>query len=81
MKPAPGKRYVIEGHIDDRGGAPANQSLSEKRAASVKAWLVLAGIAEALLQGKGYDQGKPTQSNETAAGPAANRRVEVAVLP
>lgn len=75
------RRYVIEGHTDDRGGAASNQVLSEKRAASVKAWLVRAGIAEARLQPKGHGQGKPAQPNDTPAGRAANRRVEVAVLP
>lgn len=75
------RRYVIEGHTDDRGGAASNQVLSEKRAASVKAWLVRAGIAEARLQAKGHGQAKPAQPNDTPAGRAANRRVEVAVLP
>jgi len=75
------RRYVIEGHTDDRGGAAANQVLSDKRAASVKAWLVRAGIPDARLETKGYGQGKPAQPNDTPAGRAANRRVEVAVLP
>ncbi|MFN7131462.1 MAG: OmpA family protein [Myxococcales bacterium] len=79
MKAEKETRYVIEGHTDDRGGEAYNQTLSEKRAASVKKWLTGQGIAEARLVTRGYGQSKPAMSNDSEAGRAANRRVEVAI--
>lgn len=72
-----GGRYLIEGHTDDRGGAAMNQTLSEKRAASVKRWLVGHGIDAGALSTAGYGMSRPTMPNDTEAGRAANRRVEV----
>jgi OmpA-OmpF porin, OOP family len=77
MKAAPKKTYLIEGHTDDRGGKDYNQTLSEKRAASVKAWLEKAGVKVA-LKTVGFGQSKPAAPNTTDGGRAANRRVEVA---
>jgi OOP family OmpA-OmpF porin len=78
MKAAPGKTYLIEGHTDDRGGREFNQVLSEKRSASVKAWLEKAGVT-AKLRPVGYGLSRPTAPNTTDGGRAANRRVEVSV--
>jgi OOP family OmpA-OmpF porin len=79
MKQQGKSRYLIEGHTDDRGGAAMNQGLSERRAASVKAWLVKAGIDAGRLETKGFGMSKPALPNDSEAGRAANRRVEVAV--
>jgi outer membrane protein OmpA-like peptidoglycan-associated protein len=78
MKGDPGRRYLIEGHTDDRGGQALNQTLSEKRATSVKTWLTKAGVEAARLTPKGFGMSKPAMPNDTDAGRAANRRVEVA---
>ncbi len=77
MKGAPEKTYLVEGHTDDRGGVEFNQGLSERRAASVKRWLEMAGVA-GKLKTVGYGQSRPTAPNTTDGGRAANRRVEVA---
>lgn len=77
MKETPEARYLIEGHTDDRGGEAPNQKLSEKRAASVKKWLVGKGIPAARLQTQGFGMSRPTLPNDSEAGRAANRRVEV----
>ncbi len=77
MKATPDKAYVIEGHTDDRGGRDYNQALSEKRAASVKAWLLKAGVT-AGLKTVGFGMSKPAAPNTSDGGRAANRRVEVA---
>jgi outer membrane protein OmpA-like peptidoglycan-associated protein len=77
MKGDPGKRYRIEGHTDDRGGQSLNQTLSEKRAAAVKTWLGKAGIDGSRLSSKGFGMSQPAMPNDTEAGRAANRRVEV----
>lgn len=81
MKGASRRRYLIEGHTDDRGGATASQELSERRAARVKAWLVAAGVDGARLEPRGLGQTQPTLPNDSEAGRAANRRIEVAVTP
>ncbi|MCP3137769.1 OmpA family protein [Pyxidicoccus xibeiensis] len=77
MKETPDVSYRIEGHTDDRGGEAFNKGLSDKRAASVKKWLVGKGIPDKQLQTEGLGMSKPTMPNDTEAGRAANRRVEV----
>jgi OmpA-OmpF porin, OOP family len=68
---------TIDGHTDNTGNEDKNQSLSERRAASVKAYLVSKGIAEGRLTSNGYGSSKPAAVNTTAAGRAQNRRVEM----
>lgn len=71
-------RLTIEGHTDNVGSAAANQSLSEKRAAAVKARLVSEyGVEEGRLAAKGLGASKPAASNDTAEGRQQNRRVEL----
>ena len=71
-------RLTIEGHTDDVGDAKANQSLSEARAAAVKAHLVKEyGIDAARLEAKGFGASKPAVPNTTAEGRQQNRRVEL----
>jgi outer membrane protein OmpA-like peptidoglycan-associated protein len=79
MKGDPKSRYIIEGHTDNRGGEAMNQDLSDRRAARVKSWLVAAGIDGGRLDTKGYGQSRPALPNDSEAGRAANRRVEVAI--
>lgn len=69
---------TIEGHTDNVGGAAANQTLSEKRAAAVKQALVSKyGIAATRIDTKGFGASKPATSNDTAEGRQTNRRVEL----
>ncbi len=72
----PALKFSIEGHTDDQGGPKVNGPLSERRAASVKAWLVKQGIDGGRLTSKGLGQSKPIDQNDTAEGRANNRRVE-----
>ena len=65
----------IEGHTDSVGADAYNQSLSERRAASVKQYLVEHGIDPARLNSKGYGESDPIATNETNEGRARNRRV------
>ncbi len=65
----------IDGHTDDVGKDDMNQTLSENRAASVKAYFVDKGIAESRITSTGYGETKPLADNKTAAGRAQNRRV------
>jgi len=73
----PNTNFEVSGHTDDRGSDVLNQKLSEKRAASVKAYLVSKGVAADRITAQGYGETKPVEDNKTKAGRAANRRVEV----
>ncbi|GEJ57565.1 OmpA family protein [Anaeromyxobacter diazotrophicus] len=73
-------RFRIEGHTDDQGGPKVNGPLSERRAASVRTWLVKQGVAEQRLVSKGLGATKPMGPNDTAEGRANNRRVEFVKL-
>lgn len=72
----------IEGHTDNVGDAAANQTLSERRAAAVKAYLASKlGIDGARLESQGFGASKPAASNDTPEGRQSNRRVELVKLP
>src|SRR5947209_6537103 len=70
----------VEGHTDNVGAAAANQTLSEKRAQAVVAWLTGHGIAANRLTAKGFGATKPVADNGTDEGKAKNRRVELAKI-
>jgi outer membrane protein OmpA-like peptidoglycan-associated protein len=66
----------IEGHTDIVGRTGFNQSLSDARAAAVRAALIDRGVPAARLQSQGYGARRPVADNHTAAGRAKNRRIE-----
>ncbi len=68
---------TLEGHTDGIGGAAYNKTLSEQRAAAVVAYLVSQGVAAQRLQSVGFGMDKPVASNDSEAGRAQNRRVEI----
>jgi OOP family OmpA-OmpF porin len=77
MKKYPKANGTIEGHTDNIGKAAMNQKLSQRRAESVKNYLVQKfGIDPARLTAKGYGMTKPIASNKTAEGRQKNRRIE-----
>jgi len=67
----------IEGYTDNSGNAAKNLTLSRKRAAAVKKYLVGKGISSTRLSSEGFGQERPIADNHTDAGKAANRRVEL----
>ena len=77
LKENSGWKMTIEGHTDNVGGESYNQTLSEKRAQSVKKYLTENGISEDRLNAVGVGMSKPIAENETEAGRAQNRRVEL----
>jgi outer membrane protein OmpA-like peptidoglycan-associated protein len=77
MKDHPEWHLTIEGHTDNSGNPRANQLLSQKRASAVRDYLVKKGIPESHLTAAGLGQEQPIGDNNTAAGKAANRRVEL----
>ncbi|MBN2541931.1 OmpA family protein [bacterium] len=69
-------KLEISGHTDNVGSKSANQKLSERRANSVKQYLVNNGIDSARLTTVGYGEDKPIDTNGTVAGRSRNRRIE-----
>ncbi|MEH6502975.1 MAG: OmpA family protein [Cycloclasticus sp.] len=70
---------VISGHTDSQGSAAYNQDLSERRAASVRAFMITHGCDASKLTSAGYGESKPIADNGTKEGRAKNRRVELSV--
>jgi outer membrane protein OmpA-like peptidoglycan-associated protein len=70
------EQVEIQGHTDNTGGREHNQKLSDSRAASVRDWLVKAGVNGGRLTAKGYGQDRPVAPNVTEANRSKNRRVQ-----
>ncbi len=76
------KTYIdIYGHTDNVGTDAYNQALSERRAQSVSNYLVARGVLSARLATRGFGETQPIASNDTEQGRAANRRVEIKIVP
>jgi len=75
----PGLRLEIEGHTDAVGGDEFNQALSEKRAATVRDYLLDSGVSLNNVVARGFGKTRPIAENETPAGRKLNRRVELVV--
>jgi outer membrane protein OmpA-like peptidoglycan-associated protein len=71
---------LIEGHTDATGSDAHNQSLSERRAASVRNYTTSHGVAADRITTQGYGESQPIAENTTVSGKQANRRVEVAIF-
>jgi outer membrane protein OmpA-like peptidoglycan-associated protein len=71
----------VYGHSDATGSDAYNQRLSERRAASVAAYLAGHGVNRARLGTRGFGKTQPVAANETPEGQAANRRVEIKIVP
>ena len=73
-------RIEIQAHTDNMGEASYNLSLSEKRANSVRDYLIAKGVAANRMEVKGYGETQPISDNSTRDGRAKNRRVELKVI-
>jgi len=71
---------LIVGHTDSQGTDSYNQNLSMRRAAAARAYLVSQGVASSRIRTEGMGEMEPVASNDTDAGRAQNRRVEVAIF-
>lgn len=77
----PDAKIVVSGHTDSTGNDKANMELSELRAENVAKFLHdVGGISSDRLSSKGYGRTKPVESNASATGREANRRVEVLIV-
>jgi len=79
LKKNPDLQVEVAGHTDSAGAAAYNQSLSERRANSVRDYLVGAGANPTNLTARGYGEDEPIADNSTSEGRAVNRRVELRV--
>ncbi len=77
LKEYPTAKFTVEGHTDSQGPAKSNQRLSDSRANSVKNFLVENGVDQFRLSAVGYGEDRPIATNNTRAGRAKNRRVEI----
>ena len=71
----------VAGHTDSVGDAAYNQNLSEQRAATVASYLAGRGIMRDRMITIGAGESRPIASNDTEAGRAQNRRVEITLVP
>jgi len=78
----PRSELTIEGHTDSHGGDDLNQKLSQERAESVQQYMINAmRIPTYRLIATGYGETRPVSSNETEAGRARNRRIDIVIKP
>jgi outer membrane protein OmpA-like peptidoglycan-associated protein len=75
----PDLKLEIEGHTDAIGSDEYNQTLSEKRAGTVRGYLVSSGVVPDHVTAVGLGKADPVADNSTAAGRKLNRRVEMVV--
>ena len=75
----PTLQLVVEGYTDSTGSEEFNQTLSDKRAESVRDYLVAQGLNAGSITAKGLGEAMPVADNSTAAGRQKNRRVEIIV--
>jgi OOP family OmpA-OmpF porin len=76
----PDLQVEIAGHTDNVGAEETNIALSEKRAESVKSYLVSKGVAEERIKTRGAGPSEPLESNDTPEGRQKNRRIEFKLL-
>jgi outer membrane protein OmpA-like peptidoglycan-associated protein len=74
-------KIVVEGHTDSQGGAIYNQDLSQRRAQTVRDYLVSRGMSADRVTAQGFGLSRPIADNTSPEGRANNRRVEIVVQP
>ncbi|MBN8730867.1 MAG: OmpA family protein [Acidobacteria bacterium] len=75
----PALKLEVEGHTDSIGSDAFNQTLSEKRAESVRSYFVSHGLQGDTIVARGYGESRPVADNTSNAGRQSNRRVEIVV--
>jgi outer membrane protein OmpA-like peptidoglycan-associated protein/outer membrane protein W len=76
----PKANFSVDGHCDSKGSKKVNQKMSDKRANAVVEYLTSNGISASRLTSKGYGESTPIDTNDTRAGRANNRRVEIILV-
>jgi len=73
-------RLIISGHTDSVGSELYNLALSQRRADAVRNYLLTQGVAAEQMEVRAKGESEPVADNATAAGRAANRRVEIDII-
>ena len=73
------RNLIVEGHTDSQGSESYNQALSQRRAESVRNYLIQRGYPADRIQAVGKGKGSPIADNASAEGRANNRRVEIVI--
>lgn len=81
IKQDPESKIIVEGHTDSQGTVASNQDLSQRRAKSVRDYLVSRGIAADRVSSQGFASTRSIGDNASAEGRANNRRVEIVIQP
>jgi outer membrane protein OmpA-like peptidoglycan-associated protein len=81
MQQDPDSKMVVEGHTDSQGGDAYNQDLSQRRAQTVRDYLVGRGVAADRATSQGFGSSRSIADNKSPEGRANNRRVEIVVEP
>lgn len=80
MNNNPETDILVVGHTDNVGKASYNQGLSERRAQSVRSYALSQGLDGSRVKTQGKGASEPIASNDTDAGRAENRRVEIVIV-
>ncbi|WP_413293300.1 OmpA family protein [Bdellovibrio sp. HCB185ZH] len=77
----PTAKIEVQGHTDSTGATEANQRISEARAKSVQKQLIANGASSSQVEAVGLGEDRPISNNNTAAGRAQNRRIDLVIEP
>ena len=77
----PDSDLLVKGHTDSTGSEAYNEELSERRARSVRNFLIAKGVSAQRITAIGFGKTMPVASNDTVEGRAQNRRVEIEIRP
>ena len=77
----PETQILVQGHTDSTGSEVYNQTLSERRAESVKSLLIQRRVSPYRITSMGYGETQPVATNATPEGRRMNRRVEIRIQP
>jgi outer membrane protein OmpA-like peptidoglycan-associated protein len=79
MSTSKDRKLIVEGHTDSQGSASYNMDLSQRRAESVRSYLISRGYPAELIEARGIGKTRPIADNKSPEGRANNRRVEIIV--
>lgn len=81
LNDVPAAKIEVQGHTDSTGKAETNQRISEERAKTVQQQLIANGASSSKVDAIGLGDERPISTNNTAAGRAQNRRIDLVIEP
>jgi OOP family OmpA-OmpF porin len=80
LQRCPSRRVQLDAYTDSNGSDAYNEKLSQRRADSVREYLVSHGVSASRIEARGHGESSPVADNSTPEGRAQNRRVEIAPI-